>query len=284
VSKIIILLVSILTIGASASAKTSRPKTIADMKETSVRIIDVKMKSGGTGSILQSTEKATYILTNKHVCRLIEQGGNVLYKDEMTKITHYKKFPEHDLCLIRIEANLKVSLKISQDPAKVSDVSIVSGHPNLLPHLSSQGHLSEIKEIELLAGVIPCEGKEGENPLFCIFLGGMPVITKLEAQLISNLVMPGSSGSAVFNTKGEVIGVVFAGNGEGLSYGYMVPQLPLLYFTQNSNHFEWVAVGTKVDDKGIFNRVFDYTKCKEVKSSSLKDFCRNTLNPLIWRK
>lgn len=281
---IVILILSLFTL--NANAKTVYPRTVAQMRETSVRIVDAKMKSGGTGSILQSTAKATYILTNKHVCRLVEQGGNVYYHDVMNSVTHYKKFPDHDLCLVRIEGNLNINLTVSRDPAQISDSITVSGHPNLLPHIATQGHLSEVQEIELLAGVTPCTGKEGENPLFCLFLGGMPVIKKLEAQLMSNLIMPGSSGSAVFNKHGQLVGVVFAGQGDGLSYGYMVPQLPLLYFTQNVNHFEWVPVGTPVDDKGVQGRVFDYTKCKRINRSDkvLKDFCNKTLNPLIWRE
>lgn len=282
---IVILVLSLVTL--TANAKTNRPTTVAQMRETSVRIVDAKVKSGGTGSILQSNSKASYILTNKHVCRLVEQGGSVYYHDEMIKVTHYKKFPDHDLCLIRVDKNLGINLSVSSEPAELSSTAIVSGHPNLLPHISSVGHLSEIQQIELLAGITPCTEKDmAENPMFCIFLGGMPVIKKLDAQLISNFVMPGSSGSAVFNKRGELIGVVFAGQGEGLSYGYMVPQLPLLYFTQNVNHFGWVSVGTPVDDKGIQGRIFDYTKCKRINRSDkrLKNLCDKTLNPLIWRK
>jgi S1-C subfamily serine protease len=95
-------------------AETKHPKTVAELKETSVRIMNLEMNSGGTGSIFRSYPNATHILTNKHICRLIEPGGVVDYKGKQYLITHYKKFPQHDLCIVRIEADLGINLEVSE--------------------------------------------------------------------------------------------------------------------------------------------------------------------------
>lgn len=276
-----------------APANILHPQTVAELKSTSVRIMNLEVTSGGTGSIFRSFQNATHILTNKHVCRLIEPGGVVDYQGQQYLITHYKKFPQHDLCLVRVAAGFGIDLEVAETLARESSPSIVSGHPNLLPHIATSGHLSERQDIELMVGIRKCNKEDIEkDPLACAFLGGIPVIETMDAQLVSNLIKPGNSGSAVFNKAGELIGVVFAGSGREFSFGYIVPQLYLLYFLQNAHRFEWVAVGTKVDDKGISDRVFNfnYEKCQDVKLEKgekykkIKDLCKNINDTLIWSK
>lgn len=273
-----------------AFGEVSLPKTVEELKETSVRIYNLEMNSGGTGSIYKSFDNATHILTNKHICRLIEPGGVVDYKNRQYLITHYKKFQQHDLCLVRIAVNLNVNLKIAQTINTVSSKAIVSGHPSLLPHIVTTGHLSERQDIQLIIGIKDCTTQDMiDNPETCYFFGGMPVIETLDSQLISNLIKPGNSGSAVFNSSGEVIGVVFAGSGRDFSYGYIVPQIYLYYFLQNAHRFEWVKVGTPVDDQGMSDRVFNFKleKCEtqlESLSDKVKNICKRIQNNLIWRK
>lgn len=87
------LIIAIMLFSSLAFAEIKHPQTIAELKETSVRILNIEMTSGGTGSIYKSFSNATHILTNKHICRLIEPGGVVDYKNQQFVITHYKKFP-----------------------------------------------------------------------------------------------------------------------------------------------------------------------------------------------
>jgi len=273
-----------------ALADLRRPKTITELKETSVRILNLEMTSGGTGSILKSFSNATHILTNKHICRLIEPGGVVDYKNKQYLITHYKKFPQHDLCIVRIGANLGIDLEVADTLAKESSKSIVSGHPSLLPHIATVGHLSERQDIQLIVGIKPCTKEDiKEDAMVCMWFGGKPVIQTLDAQLVSNLIKPGNSGSAVFNKDGGIIGVVFAGSGRGFSYGLIVPQIYLLYFLQNAQRFDFVQVGTKVDDEGMSDRIFNYDKCKDVqfkgdKFQKIKDLCESVSDTMIWSK
>lgn len=287
------LALALLFVSQSVFAGVNHPKTIAELKETSVRIMNLEMNSGGTGSIFRSFSNASHILTNKHVCHLIEQGGVVDYKGKQYLVTHYKKFPDHDLCLVRVAVNLGVNLEVAEEIAAESSPSIVSGHPNLLPHIASIGHLSERMVIQLMVGIRECTDEDFEaDPLACMFLGGMPIIKSLESRVVSNLIKPGSSGSAVFNKRGQLVGVVFAGASREFSYGFIVPQEYLIQFIRSAPNLRWVAVGTPVDDEGVSGRVFNFnsSSCDDpknelaLKSKIVKNVCENVKNHMIWSK
>ena len=268
-------------------AGTLRPRNVEDLHQSSVRIMNLAQTSGGTGSIFRSYRDASHILTNKHVCRLIEQGGYVVKDERRYLITHYKKFEHHDLCLVRVKNNLGISLVISETLAKQSSTTYVSGHPNLLPHIATRGHLSGRMEIELITGVRPCTEDDIEkDPLVCLFFGGMPLVEKFDSQVVSNLIKPGSSGSAVFNSDGEIVGVVYAGNGGDFSHGFIVPQIYLHYFLQNAHRQSWIRVGTPVDEKDIKDRTFSFEKCHVVSvlKPEIKNICKNIKDGMIWRQ
>lgn len=265
-----------------------KPQTIVDLRNTSVKIMNLDMNGGGTGSIFRSYKEASHILTNKHVCRLIEQGGYVVKEHKKYLITHYKKFKHHDLCLVRVAHNFKISLSIAQTLAKPADTTYVSGHPSLLPHIMSKGHLSSGMPIKLIVGVKNCTKEDYKKyPGKCGFFGGIPVIEEFDSEVVSNLIKPGSSGSAVFNKYGELIGVVYAGNGRDFSYGFIVPQIYLLYFIQNAHRYSWTKVGTPVDDKGLRGRIFNYEKCEFkifIKNDEIRKICSKVKDPYIWRQ
>ena len=289
--KHIILAIATLFLTTTALAEIVNPKTTEDFYRTSVKVYGANGRSGGTGSIFKSFNKASHILTNKHVCRLIEQGGFVSYKGKKYPVTHYKKFTEHDLCLVRIETNLNIELAISGTLLNVSQTVMVSGHPNLLPHILTKGHASEDLDINLVVGIKKCTKEDKKKDAsVCFWFGGKPVIKTMAATVVSNLIKPGSSGSGVFNEKGELVGVVYAGNGRGFSHGFIVPHLFVLYFIKNVQHFKWVKVGTKVDDRGFIDRIFNYTMCEKALLSptaeytTVVDFCKSIKDNVIWRQ
>ena len=270
-----------IVLSATAAVSFNSPKTVKQFKDTSVRIYNLNMNSGGTGSILKSTKSGSHILTNKHVCRLIEPGGYVVREGKRYLVTHYKKFSDHDLCLVRVKANFGINLQVSKTLAQPTDKVFVSGHPNLLPHIVTEGHLSDAMNVTLIVGIKKCEaGDIKKDPMTCVLFGGMPVIKSFEAQVVSSLIKPGSSGSAVFNDKGEITGVVFAGSGRGFSHGFIVPQKYLLYFLAIAPFQKFVKTGTPVDDHGLKGRIFNYSKCLNSKNK----ICRNSKNDMIWIK
>jgi len=285
------LILSILCLFSLNTFAFFEPRTIKDFHNTSVRIYNLEENSGGSGSVYRSYKNASYILTNKHICRLIEPGGLVEHNGVKFLITHYKKFPQHDLCLIRIPVNLQINLQIANTLSETSDIAIVSGHPNLLPHILTKGHLSDRMDIQLITGIKKCTPEDLTNdPMKCAWFGGNPVIETFDSQVVSNLIKPGSSGSAVFNTLGQLIGVIYAGSGRDFSHGFIVPHIYLLYFTQNLDKFDWVKVGTPVDEGDFTDRIFNYNKCKSIeleinkRLKPIKDLCKKIQDNVIGTK
>lgn len=287
-----LLIPAILFVANHSNAATNlKPTTVAELERTSVKIIPRDGRSGGTGSIFRSNAQGSVILTNKHICRIIEQGGYVLKNERKYPITHYKKYKHHDLCLVKTKKNMRINLSIAKGTTRHSQKSIVSGHPNLFPHVVTEGHLSKEQEIELIVGFKKCTKDDyKENARLCWFFKGMPVIKKFNSQFVSNLIMPGNSGSAVFNKDGEVIGVVFAGYGRGLGFGYIVPHIYVVYFIDTQHRYKWIKVGTKVDNKGFDRRFFYYRTCRQLpafESSKVKDaaaVCKRVMDSMIWLK
>jgi S1-C subfamily serine protease len=282
IEQVLLFIVLLFFIKTVASAEVLKPQTVAEFEKTSVRVLNQKMNSGGTGSILRSSKTGTEILTNKHVCRLIEPGGYVERQDKAYKVVAYKKFSDHDLCLVKIKQNLEVNTEVSNVLAKQSDKVIVSGHPNLLPHILTVGHLSGTLDIELVVGIK--KGSCDEDPILCMIFGGEPVVKTFESQVVSNLIKPGSSGSAVFNSSGEIVGVIFAGSGRDFSHGFIVPHKYVRYFMAIEGLIPFTPVGTKVDDGGLDGRIFNFSKCSQAKSKKAKALCNNLKDSFIWNK
>lgn len=220
--------------------KDVRPKNAAEFAQTSAMITINDKNSGGSGVILSSSEKESLILTNKHVCEVIQGTGLVTTSGKDYKIKQFKVYKKHDLCLIKIEANLKVNTVVAtQDPPLYSH-AYVSGHPSLLPHVLTDGYFSDKKQIEIMTDIRPCKDEEFEtNAMQCIFMGGIPVIKKFDSQLVTATIMPGSSGSGVFNEQGEISGLIFAGSAQGLSYGFIVPLSYIQDFLKNESQYKW---------------------------------------------
>lgn len=208
-----------------------KPTSEADMSSTSVKIVRMDERSGGTGVILSSNARASSILTNRHVCRVIENGGLVITSNNQKHlVSTYQASDWYDLCLVTVAANLHINTSIARSAPTDFAPATVSGHPRLLPNVISRGHYSEREIIDVFMGVRPCtEADAQKNPLLCLLLGGIPQISRFEAQLVTALSQPGSSGSAVFNENGEITNLVFAGQGD-LSYSYTMPYEAITQF------------------------------------------------------
>jgi S1-C subfamily serine protease len=213
-------------------SNTVSPTTNQQLARTSVMITNGH--GGGTGVIYRSGRNGSQILTNNHVCKAIKGGGLLTTTKGQFPIVSFQTSDLHDICLITTKANLGLSVNIAQNPPNVGDEAIASGHPNLLPHIVTRGHFTDHLRVPVMTGVRECTKEELESDLsmICVFLGGIPVIRVYESQVITSTIMAGSSGSAVFNSNGEISGLVFAGAGE-LSYGFIVPQEYVLNFVEN---------------------------------------------------
>lgn len=191
-----------------------------------VMITNMAGNSGGSGVVIELEDTSSTILTNAHVCGVVLKGGMVQTTyGESAVVEKYAKDTVHDLCVIKVSKRLKQKAKLASGPPKLYSKSTVSGHPSLYPNIVTQGHFSGRSVINVFTGTRECTDKDTETMdgiLVCAFFNGMPVFNTYEAGVISALIKPGSSGSAVYNEDNELSGLVFAGAGE-IGYGMIVP-------------------------------------------------------------
>ena len=210
---------------------TVKPTNNQEYASTSVMITRYDGRTGGTGVIISSKRNQSQVLTNAHVCSLLKNGGIIRSDSNKGVVKSYQVSQVHDLCLITTNTNFHINTVISDNQPEVYDDAIVSGHPHLLPNIVTHGHFSQKEIVNILTGFRRCRITDlfGDNAEYCQHLGVIPIIKSLEAQIVSATIMPGSSGSAVFNAKGELSGLVFAGSG-AFGYGMIVPQEYLVSF------------------------------------------------------
>lgn len=208
----------------------SSPETVAN---ATVMITNLQRNSGGSGTILHSYDDQSFILTNAHVCRVARNGGFVITDSMLAfAVVSYVTSQKHDLCLIRVAANLHVDTNIAGKEPKRYDSAIISGHPHLLPTILTYGHFSGKHVVSVMIGYRDCTLEEINDPqvgIFCLMSGKLPDIRNYEAIVVSATIMPGSSGSAIYNSKGEISALVFAGQGD-LGYAEAVPYEYISYF------------------------------------------------------
>jgi S1-C subfamily serine protease len=141
-----------------------------------------------------------YLMTNRHVCDANVQLVNPTYAQFGLKL-HKILFidTEHDLCLL--DSDSKTGLTIAaEDVPNLAPVFLV-GHPRGEPLTIREGRKMD-------EGAFAADWLDGRTVTF---------------GQISTITYGGNSGSPVTNTKGEVIGVLFAGDRRFVTEGYYVP-------------------------------------------------------------
>lgn len=275
-----------LIVSISGTDGKDRPSKTKDFAKTSVMIVDAQLRSGGTGVVLRSNKISSEILTNKHVCRLVQTGGFVIQGGNRYLVDSYKKYSKHDLCLVKIQKSLGVNTKVSDMPPTDFEDALISGHPALLPHVLTRGDFSGKQIIQLMVGLKECTKEDARGPygMYCFFMGGMPVLESFESQLVTGTILPGSSGSGVFNAKGEISGLVFAGNGNGLGYAFIVPHEYLVDFLSTESLTPYTDARTAQPDKMIYEIFEKQKNCDpNNKNNKLyKNFCSVIEQYLIW--
>lgn len=205
--------------------------------------ITAQSGGGGSGVVLKSTDSGSIILTNRHICVAIAGGGTVTTQEKMTaRVADFKASKHTDLCVIRVNRNLHINTKVATREGRNFEKSYVAGHPYLFPTMVVEGHFSGFMDVTLMTGAQKCDGNEvGDDEIYCDIYGMKPVIQTFESQAISNLIAPGNSGSAVFNDRGEVTNLIFAGAG-GISPGLTIPNGQIRAFlTKELKGLTWMA-------------------------------------------
>jgi len=280
--KVLLSLLGSFLVTSMSIADTFYPKNKEDLQKATVMITNKEGSSGGTGSILKSTAGSSYILTNKHICVVVKNGGLVQSYLGTHLIQAYKASRLHDLCVIKVTADLNISLKVADKASKVNDDVYISGHPYLMPTIITGGNISGAMTITMFAGTKKCTNKElRSNTLLCYLFGGMPILATYNTIVSSATIAPGNSGSAVFNDSGEIVGVAFAGVGRGISYGILVPHAYVKNFvTKEVKNLKWKKVSNTL--RYVEHRVYADTKAAAFRTSGIKDLQTEIYFPAIY--
>lgn len=242
-----LLLVGFITLGVIGEAygATVKPKTTEDLAKVTVKITDLSSMSGGSGVILQSKNDRSFILTNSHVCEVATNGGLIHTNKEKLMVNAMAHYKRHDLCLIRVLKDLGVNTLLAPKEPKIYSEAIISGHPALMPTIITKGHFSGYEIIDVFLGYRECTEEELED-VDCIMYGNKVKVKKFYSQVVSATIIPGSSGSAVYNSNGEISGVVFASKSRELAYAYIVPYAYVSDFIKNVKNGDFKIVDVKV--------------------------------------
>lgn len=268
--KTVVAAAAILIFGACATAPKGN-----DVHLNAVKVTNVAGNHGGTGIVLQSSDTNSYVLTNSHVCGVVESGGLVSGNSGSFMVSGYKKSLQHDLCIIRVTGNLGYSTKVASRPPNLYyEKAYISGHPSLYPNVVSNGKFSGKDIITILIGMRPCteaEASDESTVMYCALLGGLPILKQYQSTLVSATIMPGSSGSGVYNSDRELSGVAFAGSGS-LGYAWTVPY----EYMKNFLNTEQFTLKFEVPSNEIdpFANADKKAKNEEVLMERLKKVCK----------
>ncbi len=202
-----------------------------EVGDSVVQVLHPTKFGGGTGFAVKGKSGKEYIMTNKHVCGVLENG--IVRIEVDPKHVYFKKViyedTAHDLCLIEGIKGL-APLSIGSDQNK-GDYLYVVGHPGLRQLTTSVGEYIGRRTIEMPVDVksrAQCLADGNEvielPPLYQMFMGiEFLCIRKYEALSTSAVIYGGNSGSPVVNRWGNLIGVAFAGSTQQERDNYLVP-------------------------------------------------------------
>lgn len=200
-------------------------------------VILTEGKGGGSGFHATGASGTTYIVTNTHVCNIVDESGIITVID-FTGTKHkrkvLKRHKNHDLCLVEGLPGFS-GLSVSNSSFLGQIVNLV-GHPALRPLSISEGEVVGTKRIALIIGKdIPdhmCFGDQIDltkskdlGALIFALLNGTTTICvgrALRSTMFHGITYGGNSGSPVVNSWGTVVGVLFASGGH-LTDAYLVP-------------------------------------------------------------
>lgn len=281
-------------LGACTEGSPSTKENLSSSKEqaisSTVMITNLAGNSGGTGVVVSNSTTESEVLTNAHVCGLLKTNGGLVHAENglVVSPSKYLISKTHDLCMVVVNANLGASTKIATTAPTVYSDSAAIGHPALMPTVVSRGHFSKRQIIQVMLGFQPCTAEDMSDDKiagYCLFFGGIPLIKTFTAQLSSTTIMPGSSGSAVYNDKWELSGLVFAGQGE-LGYAYIVPYEYVAKFLGENIRGQNREAFTTIDYMMSFKKTSQpeksikdvIKKCEKSSVKEVEDVCKLLLD------
>ena len=176
--------------------------------------------SGGTGFAVKTAKGKTVTVSNAHVCAVADNGKVAARWDNgrYTILDVLEVDEKHDLCLMSGLPGEIEGFDLAWQDVDINDPIYVIGHPLLYPNTYSEGLVRERLGLFLTLIIAPkdreeCESQKLEYREYKSLFGTVAVCGQtFDSFGTSVRIMPGNSGSPVFNFKGEVVGVVFAGD------------------------------------------------------------------------
>ncbi|SMB83509.1 MORN repeat-containing protein [Desulfonispora thiosulfatigenes DSM 11270] len=194
--------------------KTFEPREIVKLSEESIVSLEAYNTHGdlfasGSGFIIEDSGK---IVTNYHVIKGATKIDVILLNGKKHTVTNILNYDEYrDIAILKINADKLASVKLG-DSGRVSsgDRVIAIGNPLGLPNTVSEGLISNSKR--LFAGQM--------------FLQTTAPLSK------------GSSGGALINNRGEVIGITSAFFSTGQNINLAIPINDIKPFLKNNLNIE----------------------------------------------
>jgi S1-C subfamily serine protease len=194
------------------------------LKKTTYRIVNL-----GTGSAVKTPSGKRIILTNWHVCLFGWKNKlkiNNEYYETSADATIIKEDPAHDLCALEMPFPFNDVLEVSDlDKVKFGTQLYSAGYPAGAQTIKLFTGTADIELYTNLTYYVP----GGKCPAgFNVKLNPYDAtcVLRILLQDTSLSCAPGQSGSAVINSKGQLVGVINSTNKPGKyskQYGSMIP-------------------------------------------------------------
>lgn len=172
-----------------------------DYKGSSVVRITYKdnLNAGGSGFQVEAPSGLQYIITNKHVCAVANEFGEVMVSTttgERKVLRVLDRYKEHDLCVIEPFEGLR-PMRLASNIYRSERVYLI-GHPRLADLTFERGYFRGKKKIQMRIGWF-------DSFSFNLIAYG------------------GNSGSPIIDVYGNVVSVLFAGSPSYPNFTYGVP-------------------------------------------------------------
>lgn len=202
-------------------AAPSAPEQRNEPQLSIVKVLNPEGTGGGTGFVVKTRKGKKVIVTNDHVCEVAQNNYAVIQGPDgkLSIKPIISRSAIRDLCLLE-GVDLPALPLGEKAPYQFEPLHVV-GHPSLEPVTRSYG---EYVSDTLIPFGLETEGGKCKNGELRQTLFGDICVVTMELSLTTVPVYPGNSGSPIFNSNNEVIGVI-----NSTRQGFRGMFVPLIY-------------------------------------------------------